>query len=660
MIPADDQRLEAYRRMVRARRFDEAAVTLHKRGEIPGAIHASIGQEATAVGICLALGPDDYLSGNHRSHAHPIAKGAALGPLMAELLGRADGVCRGKGGSMHLADVSIGSLGESGIVGAGLPVATGAGLGAQVLGQPRVSVCFFGDGAANQGTFHESLNLAAIWSLPVVYVCENNRYAATTPSAAVSAVASVAERAAAYAIPAVTVDGQDLDAVLAAGRAAVARARAGDGPTVIECLTYRFREHAEGLPIPADYRDAHEVETWSAQRDPLVLYRARLLEEGAVDAATLEHIDAEVAAEVADAVAFARASPVPDPASAFEDLWATPIARTPAPPVAVPENGDHESIYLLAAAEGIVEELRRDDRVILLGEDIALYIGRDGLEEFGPRVRATPISENGFVGAAIGAALVGCRPIVELSIASFLLLATEQVVHQAAKLRTMTGGQVRVPAVFRVSMWHNGANAAHHADRPYPMFMNVPGLKIAVPSTPWDAKGLLKAAVRDDDPVLVFEDNDLWLRSGPVGGSDDLVPFGQAAVRRRGRDVTVVGISANAGHALAAAEQLGGEGIDVEVIDPRTLVPLDTTTILESVARTGRLVIADAAHRTCSAASEIAALAAEEVFESLRAPVVRVTTPDVQIPFSPALERPLYPDAERIAAAVRRVTVGLG
>lgn len=314
-----------------------------------------------------------------------------------------------------------------------------------------------------------------------------------------------------------------------------------------------------------------------------------------------------------------------------------------------------EQIYLMAATEGIVEELRRDERVVLIGEDIALYIGQAGLDEFGPRVRNAPISENGFTGLAVGAAMTGLRPIVELSIASFLLLATEQLVHQAAKNRYMFGGQTSVPAVFRVSMWNNGANAAHHSDRPYPMFMNVPGLKIAVPATPWDAKGLLKAAVRDDDPVIIFEDNDLWLRSGPVGEADDLVPLGQAAIRREGADVTVVGIAAAMWHALEAAETLEAEGVSCEVIDPRTLVPLDAATIVASVRRTGRLVVADPAHRTCSAASEIAAIVAEEAFAALRAPVVRVTTPDTQIPFSPVLEKPLYPSPARIAEAVRRV-----
>ncbi|MFN8546150.1 MAG: transketolase C-terminal domain-containing protein [Candidatus Binatia bacterium] len=319
---------------------------------------------------------------------------------------------------------------------------------------------------------------------------------------------------------------------------------------------------------------------------------------------------------------------------------------------------DREAMYLLAAGEAIFEEMRRDARVVLMGEDIMLYGGAAAAAEFGPRIRSTPISENGFVGVAVGAAMTGLRPIVELGIASFALLAMDQLVHQAAKLRYMTGGQTSVPAVFRASMWHNGANAAHHSDRPYPMLMNVPGIKIVVPATPYDVKGLLKAAVRDDDPVFIFEDNDLWMRTGPVPLEDYVVPFGRAAVRRPGTDATVVAISGAVWQALDAADVLAREGIAIEVIDPRTLVPLDRATILASVARTGRLVVADPATRTCGAAAEIAAIVVEEIFDALRAPVVRVATPDTQIPFSPVLEKPLYPSAETIAAAVRRVVGG--
>ena len=315
--------LELYRRMLRIRRFDDAARALKGDGSLPGPMHASTGQEASVVGACMALRDDDYMTGNHRSHGHPIAKGAALGPLMAELLGRADGVCRGKGGSMHLADFGVGSLGESGIVGAGIPVATGAALSAQVRGTDQVALCFFGDGASNCGSFHESLNMAAVWRLPVVYVCENNGYAATTPQALVTSVDDIAIRAVGYGMPGSVVDGQDVVRVHETVERAVARARAGEGPSLVEAKTYRYCEHADGEGIPGDYRSEAEIARWR-ERDPIELHALQLVAEHGHSESTLRDVEASVEAEITEALAFARESPEPDPAAAFDDVYANP------------------------------------------------------------------------------------------------------------------------------------------------------------------------------------------------------------------------------------------------------------------------------------------------------------------------------------------------
>jgi pyruvate/2-oxoglutarate/acetoin dehydrogenase E1 component len=312
--------------------------------------------------------------------------------------------------------------------------------------------------------------------------------------------------------------------------------------------------------------------------------------------------------------------------------------------------------YFQAIFEAHQEEMSRDERVVLIGEDISLYT-KAGILDVGleQRVFSAPISENGFCGMGVGAALTGLRPVVDLTIASFVYLAMDQIVNQAAKIRYMTGGQATIPIVFRASMWHEGSNAAHHSDRPYPMLMNAPGLKIVVPATPADVKGLIKSAIRDDDPVVVFEDNSLWFETGPVPVGEHLTPLGVAATRRPGDDVTLVAIGGTQRIALEAAALLADEGCSVEVIDPRSLVPLDRAAILGSVERTGRLVIADPANRTCSAASEIAAIACEEAFDSLTAPIRRITTPDVPIPFSPSLEGPLYPATADIVDAIRKL-----
>lgn len=313
--------------------------------------------------------------------------------------------------------------------------------------------------------------------------------------------------------------------------------------------------------------------------------------------------------------------------------------------------------YIDAIVQAQLEEMQRDERVIMMGEDIAIYGGGKIVEQFDSnRVWAMPISETSFTGVGIGAAITGLRPIVDLSIASFMYLASDQIINQAAKLRYMTGGQVKIPIVFRVCMYYGASLAAQHSDRPYSIFMNVPGLKIISPTSPADVKGLLKSAIRDDDPVMFFEDTKLWPIKGEVPTDPDyLVPIGKADIKRAGQDVTIVAISGAMRPTLEAAKALEEQGISVEVIDPRTLKPLDMETILRSVAKTGRLVLVENAHRMVNASSEIAAIVVEEAFETLKKPIIRLTAPDVHVPFSPVLEKALYPGKEQIIAAVKKL-----
>jgi pyruvate dehydrogenase E1 component alpha subunit len=319
--PSRDRKLEMYRRMLRIRRFEEAVAELMSGGQMVGSVHLAIGQEAAVVGACVALRDDDYMVGTHRSHGHPLGKGANPKPLMAELLGKATGVNQGLGGSMHLADFSVGSLGETSIVGSGLPIACGGALSAQLRGTDQVALAFFGDGASNEGTFHESLNLAAAWKLPVIFYCENNGYAITTSATLATSVPDIAVRAAGYGIPGEVVDGQDvLDCWAAVDRAAT-RARAGFGPSLIEAKTYRFREHSEGRKLV--YRSDEEIASW-LRRDPIDLFRAVLSGEG-VDRMLLDGIEAEVEAEIEASLEFARSSPDPDPELPAAIVYATPL-----------------------------------------------------------------------------------------------------------------------------------------------------------------------------------------------------------------------------------------------------------------------------------------------------------------------------------------------
>lgn len=310
--------------------------------------------------------------------------------------------------------------------------------------------------------------------------------------------------------------------------------------------------------------------------------------------------------------------------------------------------------YIEAVRSAIREEMNSNSRVFVMGQDVELFL-LDAKREFGAaRVRNTPISEAGFVGAGIGAALTGMRPIVELGCSTFLYSAMDQVVNQAAKSRYMFGGQASVPLVIRAPVLYGISVAAHHSDRPWGLFAQAPGLKIIVPSTPYDVKGLLKSAIRDGNPVLCFEDVSLWEKQGEVPDGDYTIPIGIADTKRVGSDVTIVALAGAVHHSLAAAQKLEKDGISVEVVDVRTVVPLDRRTIVESVAKTGRLIVVDPAPGTCSVAAEVAATVAENAFERLKGPIVRLTAPDIPVPFSPELECLMYPNADGIVAAARR------
>ncbi len=315
------------RRMLLIRYFDENAADMVQKGQLVGAVHVYLGEEAVAVGACAALRDDDYITGNHRSHGHPIAKGADVRRAMAELLGKRTGYSKGKGGSMHLADFSVGILGETGILGSALPVAVGAALATKLRGEDKVVIPFFGDGASNEGACHETMNMASVWKLPVVFVCENNQYAVTTNFRTTVATENIADRAAGYDMPGVIVDGQDVVAVYEAVREAVARARAGQGPSLVEARTYRYHDHSEGLNrvVRDPYRSEAEIEEWKG-RDPISIHEDRLISQGIASEDEVRGLEAECLGAIEEALRFAHESPYPDPEEIFDDVYSNPIA----------------------------------------------------------------------------------------------------------------------------------------------------------------------------------------------------------------------------------------------------------------------------------------------------------------------------------------------
>jgi 2-oxoisovalerate dehydrogenase E1 component len=642
-----------YQTMLRIRRFDERTVELFNEGLVKGTAHSYVGEEAVATAVCAHLTTEDSIISNHRGHGHCIAKGARLDLMMAELMGREDGYCRGLGGSMHIAALDMNILGANGIVGAGVPIGAGAALGNKLRKNDRVVVSFFGDGAANQGVVHETMNLAAVWKLPLIFVCENNKYALSTDNTRTTAGEGVAARAAAYGIPAARVDGNDLVAVHEAVGAAVARARRGEGPSCVEAVTYRWGGHSMRANLPS-YRTKEEELEWM-EKDPVARVERRMIQAG-VGELELKEIRRRVEGEMEAAVAYGTESPEPT-VEVMEAAVYAPHAAAPEPA----SRGGQELTFVEALNAALHGEMARDERVFLMGEDVGLIGGifqvtRGLRDRFGEdRVRDTPISEPSFVGMGVGAAVAGLRPIVEIQIWDFIAMTMDQVVNQAAKIRYMLGGRPTVPLVIRGPQGGGIRLAAQHSQSLEAWFCHVPGLVVIAPSTPYDAKGLLAAAIRDDNPVIFLEHKMLYPTKGEVPAGDYVIPIGRADVKRAGTDVTVVATQMMVPRALQVAGDLAQEGISVEVVDPRTLVPLDEEAILSSVAKTNRLVIVHEAVKRGGFGGEIAALVSEKGLDLLDAPIVRVGARNVPMPYNDKLELATIPSRESITAAIRSV-----
>ena len=633
---------QMFRTATTIRRFEETVADLVSMRRMEGIAHLSIGQEAVAAAVCAVLRSDDTISSTHRGHGHLIAKGGDVERMFGELLGRESGYCHGRGGSMHIADLSLGILGANGIVGAGIPLAVGAAYAHVRQGTDRVSVAFFGDGAVNIGAFHEGLNMAAVWQLPAIFVCENNLYASSVAQVNHQHQRDIAQRAIGYGMPGVTVDGNDARAVYQAAREAVDRARSGGGPTLLVCDTYRHQPHLSGYP---DDRPRDEKEAWLA-RDPLFRLAAYVDEALPDGSARRRVIEEEIDATLERAVAAAEAAPRPDPAEIERGVYGPrPVFPAPPPP------GERELGYQLALNEAMAQAILADQRVTYIGEDLERFAASWGVPQ--GRVRDTPIAEEGFTGLAIGAALCGERTVADLMFMDFSAIAMDQIVNQAAKIRYMLGGEVKCPVVIRAHVGGGNNSAAQHSQSLEAWFAHIPGLTVVYPSNPYDAKGLLLAALADENPILFIESRQLMRLTGPVPEEPYRIPLGQAAIARTGSDVPVIAIGPLVREALAAAEELSQEGISVEVIDPRTLQPLDTDTLAASAAKTGRVIVVHQAVRFGGIGAEIAAQLTERCFDDLKAPVVRLGAPFAPVPFAGVLESGYQPGKDAIVETVR-------
>ena len=718
-----EQAKDWLRTIYEIRFFEEKVFDLLGQNIIKGASHLYAGEEAIATGAIAAIERGDVIGSTHRGHGHCGAIGNKYADteeerqnhwnqMMAELMGRETGYCKGRGGSMHIAEVSkCNNLGSTGIVGGNQAPAVGAALAEKYKNTGKVVLSFFGDGATNTGSFHEAMNMASTLAVPLVAIVENNLYGMSVPFSGsevdgtlrASNIEDIAVRAGAYDVPAMIMDGQDVLAVFLAVQQAVERARKDNQMTIVEAKTYRWYGHSRS--DPRAYRTKAEEKFWH-DRDPIIVLRGKLLNEKLCTDEELDKIKDKAFETIEDATKFAMDSPWPDPSDlakdvyvkesyapeiikadketsakvmeateAFQKALATSKAKTKREAteqargeIKAKFNMDVMTIaQAVSAAQG--EELRRDKNVILFGEDVGLYGGayqatRGLLAEFGTgRVIDTAISEAAIAGAAVGASLRGIRPIAEIMYVDFVTIAMDQLVHVGAYNRYMFGGKAKVPMVLRTEGGVGRCIAAHHSESLEAWLMHAPGLYVVMPSTPYDAKGLLKAAIRSDNPVVFIEHKATYGQLGALPGGDYIIPLGVADIKRQGTDATIVSYSRMAMWSLEAAKVLAEKhGINVEVIDLRTLKPMDIDTVAQSVRKTGRLLTVSEGFCICGAGREISGRYMEHQFEDgshgfdyLDAAPVNLAAADVPPPMSEPLELASIPSVDRIVDAVLKI-----
>ncbi|HJR26207.1 MAG TPA: thiamine pyrophosphate-dependent enzyme [Acidimicrobiales bacterium] len=652
--------LGMYRTILLARVLDQKVWSLNRMGKAAFVVSGQ-GHEGAQVGATWALrAGHDVVLPYYRDTGVLLTLGMTAEQILLAVLARADDPNSG-GRQMpnHWGWAEQRVITGSSPIATQLPHAAGLAYASKLAGDERVVVSFFGEGATSKGDFHEALNFAGIHRLPMVFVCENNGYAISVPMSSESAVDDVAERAHAYGFGGVIVDGNDPLDVYAAVRSAVRHARRGDGPTLVECKTYRYLAHTSD-DDDRTYRTTQEVEAWR-KKDPLRRITQYCIEQRLLTETEEERVEAEVKELVDHAAKAAEAADPPDPATATLRVFARPIEARPEPDPA--PHGGVERNVIDTVRWTQHQLLAEDPRVLVLGEDVGprggVFRGTDGLAaEFGAdRILDTPLAESSIVGIAIGLALAGLRPIAEIQFADFIHSAFDQLVSEAARIHYRSDGDFEVPLVVRAPWGGPVHGALYHSQAIEAFYAHVPGLKVVVPSTPADVCGLLRAAVEDPDPVLFLEHKKTYRSITGLVPEDPgwRVPIGLAEVVREGADLTLVTYGLHRHLAVEAAEQVASEdGASVEVVDLRTISPLDRTTVLESVARTGRCLVVHEDNRSFGAGAEVAALVAEEAFWDLDAPVRRLATADVPAyPFAAGLEAALFVDVDRIVDAIR-------
>ncbi|HEV3231116.1 MAG TPA: pyruvate dehydrogenase complex E1 component subunit beta [Candidatus Dormibacteraeota bacterium] len=658
-----DQLLRMYRWMRLGRAFDERMWLLNRSGRI-AFVMPHQGHEAAQVGAGMAVRQGvDWVVPYYRDLSLSLVMGMTAEELMMGFFSRAaDPSCGGRQMLGHYGRADLRYVTGGSCVAMHILHAVGVGLALKMRGEAGACLTCFGEGAASEGDFHEGVSFAAIHRLPVVFLAQNNEFAITVPSRLQMPV-SVAQRAAGYGIPGVQVDGGDPVAVYEAVDAAMERARRGEGPSIVEAMVYRITPHSSD-DDDRRYRTAEQVEE-QRRVEPLVRFRAWLMGRGMLSEAEDDAIGEEVATELEAAQAAAEAAPDPDPATlslhVLSDQPRDTSDDAPDEP-GIPEGEGQQLTILEALRQAMADEMERDERVFVLGEDVAaggVFRATEGLQaRFGEyRSFSTPIAESQIAGTAIGAAFAGLRPIAEMQFADYSLPAFNQIVNEAARTRYRTYGDFPCPVVVRMPFGGGVHGSLYHSQSPEAMYAHSPGLKVVAPSNPYDAKGLLIAAIRDPDPVIFLEHKRAYrLIKGFVPEGAYTLPIGKARLSRAGADVSVITYGLMVHQALKAAAHLAQENIDVEVLDLRTIKPLDEEAVLATVRKTGKVLLLTEANPFCAVTSELGMLIAERAFDHLDAPPMRLTGPDSPAtPFATVLEDAFLPNPERIAAKLREL-----
>lgn len=609
------------------------------------------GQEAIAVGCAWALEDEDYLLPMHRNLGIWTTRGVPLKPLFCQLMGREGGYTKGRDRTFHFGLPEHNIVGMISHLAAMLPVACGLGLAAQLDGSGRVALSLVGEGATREGDYHEALNLAAVWKLPVIFVVENNKYGLSTPTNTVFQGKSFAAGARGYGMIGKKVDGNDILAVIKAVREARIRAIAGEGPTLLEMDTFRMRGHEEASGTK--YVPENLFVKWR-KKDPHKRLQRKVLTEGIFEQQELDALEETIKEEV-DAVAeYALAQPFVTSTQVAEqkDVFA-PASVT----VSGYSGASKEIRFIDAISEGLRQAMEEDERTLIMGQDIADYGGvfkvtAGFLEQFGKdRVRNTPIIESGIIGAGLGLALGGHKPIIEIQYADFISCGFNQIVNNLATTHYRWGASV--PVTIRAPFGGHIGAGPFHSQSMEAWFCHVPGLKVVIPATPQDAKGLLMASIDDPNPVLFFEHKFLYRSlKGDVPENAYRIPLGKANVAREGTDLTIVTYGIGVQWAIEEAAYQAEQGHSLEVIDLRTLIPWDRERVMASVKKTNRVLVLHEAALTAGFGAELSASIAQDAFQYLDAPPVRVAAEDMPIPFSSSLEKEIYSPLPKLRPAI--------